>query len=108
MVLKARFIVDLGVMKQYGHCDVVEHNGEHWLVPQWVNDPTARVRRPARMVSLKFIPHETVRGEYQFLIIDPLPKWLLDGSPGPRDERKRFAILNYPEIEFPLGPHTPD
>ena len=104
MALKARLVKNLEGANQHDQCDVVEHNGEYWLVPQWIESDRPRSKRPARMVSLKTIPHEKTRGQHEFRISDPLPKWLFDGSPRPRGEQRPFVVLEYPEIECPAEP----
>src|ERR1700689_2871067 len=73
MALKARLVKNLEGAKQHDQCDVVEHNGEYWLVPQWIESDRPRSKRPARMVSLKTIPHEKTRGQHEFRIRDPPP-----------------------------------
>jgi hypothetical protein len=104
MVLRARLVKNLEGANQRDQCDVVQHNGDYWLVPQWIESDRPRSKRPARMVSPKTIPHEKMRGEHQFRISDPLPKWLFDGSPRPRGEQRSLVVLEYPEIEFPAQP----
>src|SRR4051812_15118997 len=83
--------------------DVIEHEGDFWLVPQWLTANDGTHQRPARMISLTTIRHQRLdSGEpADFVLNDPLPEYLLEGEV-PREEAARYRILNYPEIVIPL------
>jgi hypothetical protein len=37
-------------------CHVIEHEREHWLVPQWLLGPTEHAKRPIRIICLTRVP----------------------------------------------------
>jgi hypothetical protein len=80
--------------------DVIEHEGQFWLVPEWLDSPDRKWTKPARIVSLATIQHQTMRGPIGFVVNDPIPKSVLFGQPSP-EEASRFVIVEAPEIQLP-------
>ena len=97
-IRRAIVVVDDEFLKM----DVIDHEGDPWLVPEWLaaNDGSHRI--PVRMISLATVPHQVVpSGEPANLVVnDPLPKSLLSG-PIPEHEARRFRVLDYPDIRVP-------
>ena len=60
--------------------DVIEHEGQPWLVPSWLEHPTEGLQTPERMILLATIPHQSQpigRGTRYVLNVE-LPRALLD------------------------------
>jgi hypothetical protein len=39
-------------------CDAIRHEGEIWLVPDWIRSPRGRSAKPLRMIPLSKFPHK--------------------------------------------------
>jgi hypothetical protein len=81
-------------------CDVISHEGQFWLVPEWLDSQDGKWTKPARIVPLATMPHQQGTGYPEFVVNDPIPKSVLFGRPSP-EEAHKFAIVEYPEIVFP-------
>src|SRR3981189_2448616 len=42
-------------------CDAIRHEGEIWLVPDWIRSPRGRSAKPLRMIPLSKFPHKVFR-----------------------------------------------
>ncbi|MCF3628191.1 hypothetical protein RJ527_08950 [Thalassospiraceae bacterium LMO-SO8] len=80
--------------------DVIEHGDYFWLVPEWLDLQGKGVSKPARIVSLKTIPHERGEGDPEFVVSDPVPKSVFDGR-APEELAKRYIVIESPEIVVP-------
>jgi hypothetical protein len=45
--------------------DVIEHEDDFWLVPEWLEGPTKRTLRPARIICLRGLPVENPAYPYE-------------------------------------------
>ena len=61
-------------------CDVIEHEGEKWLVPYWRHSKIEEWSEPARIVRLSAFRHKWRPGGKfgDGIVNDPIPKALLD------------------------------
>lgn len=89
----------------------IEYEDAIWLVPEWLPFPSEGYTKPTRMIRLdqfqfrRFDPPTTGDGPLagaDFAVNDPLPKKLLVGSLSPR-LRKRFVVLDRPDVRFRTG-----
>ena len=103
-VYRATLIIRLDDGTHYvAGMDVIEFKGQFWLVPEWLENSSLRVRIPARIVSLASIRHSRSSGNPEFVVEDPIPKLVFDGliqSP----EARGFVVQERPEIQFPIPP----
>jgi hypothetical protein len=84
--------------------DVIEHAGQFWLVPEWLDNPTQRVSMPLRIVSLATMSHQRTEGAAQeFVVNDPVPKLVFDGQIPP-EQSDKFVVVELPDIRIPLAP----
>ena len=86
--------------------DTIEHEGRHWLVGGWLENPASGYRIPARLicpVRLGFQPNANPLPQGpDFSISGTLPKAVVDaflpiGAPD-------FEVLERPDLRFPLPP----
>jgi hypothetical protein len=42
-------------------CAAISHEGEIWLVPDWIRSPRGRSAKPLRMIPLSKFPHKVFR-----------------------------------------------
>ena len=87
------------------HCGAVEHEGEFWLVPNWIPFPSEGYAMPERMIQLKRFQHqlhESPNGDLDAMIGSPIPRALIDGPLSP-ELIARFGVLVRPEIKFRTG-----
>ena len=61
-------------------CDVIEHEGEKWLVPYWWHSSTEEWSEPARIVRLSAFRHQWHPGKKigDVTVNEPIAKALLD------------------------------
>jgi hypothetical protein len=85
--------------------DVIEHDGEFWLVPEWLDNQVRRLTKPLRIVSLRTLPHQRIAGKDHppdFVVNDPVPKYVFDGRTPPQ-EADKYVVVEGPEIYIPLA-----
>ncbi len=79
---------------------VVEHQGQFWLVPEWLAEADLGLMRPVRIVSIAQFRHEDLRRqqgcEADFCISEAIPMAMLQGRvPG----RSPGTVIEKPPIE---------
>ena len=100
MIHKAQIIVAADVHEIH-MCDVIEHAGQFWLVPEWFDSPDGLVTRPERIVSLATMEHQRTKGiVVEFVVNNPIPKSVLFGQPSP-EEACKYGVVAFPEIIIP-------
>jgi hypothetical protein len=84
-------------------CEAIEHEGQNWLVPQWLENPAEGWRTPERLVSLTGIPHQPPDppGLPHFVVNEPIPKSVLD-DPGPLPPGSKYVVRHWPGVRFPI------
>lgn len=90
---------DDGVVYQV---DTLRHRGGLWLVPRWLESPTEKLRRPARIIRIDTLPHQKVkRGPdsipADYVLNGPIPKAVLDGA-NPKAGEQQFVVEEMPQI----------
>lgn len=94
----------VAVLNEIFTFDAIWHQGELWLVPNWLEHPNGTVMRPERIIRAALLQVEELDrgGLVQWYCRKSLPtEWrdsraaapLIDGAP---------AYLLFPEIEFPV------
>ncbi len=79
-------------------CDVIEHGGQKWLVPQWTVTPNKGYSTPERIVLMDTLAHQQVTdGQADFLINYPIPRFVLLG-PGPIAADSGYTVIFHPAI----------
>jgi hypothetical protein len=82
--------------------DVIEHEGQFWLVPEWLENPIQRLRRPMRIVSLSRLPHQRMRNaDPEFVVNDAIPKSVFDGQIPP-GQAETYLVVELPDICIPI------
>jgi hypothetical protein len=63
-------------------CAAMSHEGEIWLVPDWIRSPRGRSAKPLRMIPLSKFPHKkfprTSEAFADYAIDGVVPKGLFD------------------------------
>ena len=61
--------------------DVIEHEGKSWLVPEWLQGPTAGILCPARIIDIGGLHPQAARPEdrYDLVLATPLSRGVLEG-----------------------------
>lgn len=77
----------------------LRHDGEIWLVPEWVRSPDSQAAKPARIFSLAKFPHRPLRGGNQgdFLINGFVPKALFQKNV-PATVAAAFDVQDFPDL----------
>ena len=80
--------------------DTIEHEGQFWLVPEWIDTPRKGWSQPARIVCLSLIAHQPLPlgGEVRFVVTNPIPKSVLTGQIQPR-LTTQYVVIERPAIE---------
>jgi hypothetical protein len=100
-IYKATVIVAADVHRTC-RMDVIEHDGEFWLVPEWLDNQVRRLTKPLRIVSLRTLPHQRGNARPEFVVNDPVPKYVFDGRIPP-EEAGKYVVIEDPEIYIPLA-----
>jgi hypothetical protein len=81
--------------------DVIEHEGEPWLVPEWLQNIDQGRMQPAWMIRMFGIAfQETPGGPYgDFIVNNPIPQDVLEGQ----TDGGQFVVIHRPEIWLPTG-----
>jgi hypothetical protein len=88
--------------------DTIEHDGKFWLVPLWIDNPTTKTTRPARIILLDSLQHQrsspgSLGGE--FAVNVPIPRDVLEG----RVRQKQgfganlYIVIEAPDLTFELS-----
>lgn len=97
-------IVDDAGIHTHAFMDVIEHKDSFWLVPEWLDNSARTVCRPTRIISLaRLRHHQTPGGNPEFLVEDPIPKYVFNGQIPP-EQADMYGVVEYPEIDIPVGP----
>jgi hypothetical protein len=80
--------------------DVIEHEGKHWLVPEWLESIATGQRTPARIILVDNLPHQNCigSGPSDFVVNIALPTSLVRGG----DRSKvgpPFVVQDLPGID---------
>jgi hypothetical protein len=81
-------------------CSAIEHEGEVWLVPNWLPSPTEGYAIPERMIPLRRFRHHIFESRSGDLLINiPVPRVLIDGPLSP-ELTAQFDVLEPPQLKF--------
>jgi hypothetical protein len=75
--------------------EAIEHQGDFWLVPQWIEDKALKQRRPARAIRLDGLKPFARQpwDDCDFYVPQTMSKALLFGDPSP-EEQQQYLILD--------------
>jgi hypothetical protein len=80
-------------------CNAIEHEGEVWLVPNWIPSPAEGYAIPERMIPLRRFRHQMFENRSGDLLINiPVPRALIDGPLSP--ELKSSIGVRDPQLKF--------
>lgn len=91
------------------HFLVIYWRDRLWIVPEWIELPGQKQRRPARLICLNSLHYREHRDRpYRYSLIAPIPRSVLDGS-HPAPQVLGFEVVEAPDIAWPLQgrPHEP-
>lgn len=96
MIYRATFPTSDGIYT----VDVIEHDGEFWFVPEWIDNPAKGTSSPARIVRLNSVPHRKHLGAKtgDFSIPFGVPKALIFG-PYPSTGQPQLDRVEAPDIQ---------
>lgn len=81
--------------------DTIEYQGKMWLVPEWLDNPLAGLRKPTRIILLDVLPHQqSPGGPTDFVLNAGIPKSVFDGQI-PTQPEDLFVVIEGPDILFP-------
>ena len=87
-------------------CDTIEYEGSFWLVAYWLENKVQGLRKPGRLICIDTIRHQKANGKpWDFVLNVGIPKALFDGQIPPQSGDK-FAVIENPDITFPLPNKT--
>lgn len=100
-ILKAMVPVGAEVRK----VDVIEYEGQFWLVPLWLDTRESGMTTPLRIISLAAIPHQTLTHDphAQFAVNSPIHKALFELGPIPPELSRGYVIHERPPIQIRGG-----
>ena len=83
--------------------DVIEREGKHWLVPEWLENLQEGWRSPLRIVLLDVLPHQVTTGSAfgDFVLTSPIRRDIFDGKV-PASADPRYVVVEGPDSRFPL------
>jgi hypothetical protein len=87
-------------------CAAMRHEGEIWLVPDWIRSPRGRSAKPLRMIPLSKFPHKkfprTSEAFADYAIDGVVPKGLFDRHIPPVLSAA-FGVLERPAVRVQMG-----
>jgi hypothetical protein len=87
-------------------CAAIRHEGEIWLVPDWIRSPRGRSAKPLRMIPLSKFPHkefpQTSEAFADYGIDGLVPKDLFDLKIPPLLSAA-FGVRERPAIRVQMG-----
>ncbi len=84
--------------------DTIEHEGQFWLVPEWIVSQSEGWTMPARIILLDTLDHQKSGGEqYDFVLNGPIPKAIVSGETEPEPDSE-YVVVERPNIQFPKPP----
>jgi hypothetical protein len=98
-IYRATIIIETDGTHTIEQMDVIEFDGQFWLVPEWFDNPSLGVTVPARIISLAAIPHYHLIDSSQFVVENPISRSIFEG-----EEDRGFVVLERPAIQFPIPP----
>lgn len=98
-IYRATFIASDGIYT----VNVIFWEGDFWLVPQWLDNPSEKWSKPARIIRLNSIPHQKCLGNQRgdFLIPPSVPKAAIFG-PYPYAGPLPVVLVEAPDIQVVL------
>lgn len=84
--------------------DAIECETGALIVALWFANQGEGVRRPEFVIPLKSVRHQVAdngTAPVKYLVNDPMPKSLFDGSAS-RQQRRQFHVRKGPEVHFPI------
>ena len=98
-IYRANFVAEDGLYD----VDIIDHNAEFWLVPEWLDNPSEKWSTPARIIRLNSIPHRKCLGSplADFLILPGVPKAAIFG-PYPYIGPLQVEMVEAPDIRVVL------
>jgi hypothetical protein len=105
-ILRAQLVIEDNGVHHIAFMDVIEHEAQFWLVPDWLENPALKERRPTRLVGLAKLRHSRTAGRPEFVVEDPIPKSVFYEKAIPPKLENRYEILKAPDIRFQIDvPH---
>lgn len=102
-IRKAHLIVK-GKLYEHQLMDVIEYEGGFWLVPEWLDNRSLKLTRPLRIISLATMVHHRMEGQNpEFLVENPVPKYVFDGRVPP-EEADKYIVVENPDVAFHRDP----
>ena len=81
--------------------DTIEHEGQMWLVPEWIDIPGEGWSTPVRIIRLDGLAHQkSAHRDYDYFLNNPLPKSVFDGEI-PTEVESEYVVIENPNIKVP-------
>lgn len=89
------------------YADSIEHEGQMWLVPEWIDVLSEGCKMPKRLICLNTMPHERLSGGSgsDFVLRWPIPRCIFDGQI-PNGTKTKYLIVERPDIRIPTSGKT--
>jgi hypothetical protein len=80
-------------------CDMIEHKGEMWLVPEWLPGSRPKTERPTRIISVPKDRLKAAASPYQadYFLESPVSREALAGR-----QTSGTLVVENPAIEVPV------
>jgi hypothetical protein len=78
--------------------DTIEHEGQFWLVPEWIVDSKTGTRMPARIILLDKSMHQKTTGHAfgDFVLNQLIPRAVFEG----RQTGGPYTVVERPDIKI--------
>jgi hypothetical protein len=80
--------------------DVIDYQGEPWLVPMWLQNKDEGWMKPARIIRMRGHRYQEESEEFGYVLNEPLPKAVLEGR---QPKGGSFEVIEQPDIRIPTG-----
>lgn len=79
-------------------CPTIEHEGELWLVPKWLELPTEESPKPERLIRVRGVPFRPAAGNVDYVLDCAIPTSVLFAHEPP-PPGSDIILLFRPSIE---------
>ncbi len=81
--------------------DTIKHEGQMWIVPEWIDIEGEGWSKPARLILLDYLPHQVSNGDFgDYILNSPIPISVWNGQVPP-ELKNQYIVIEAPDLKVP-------